>query len=361
MAWFQPCCLEPPYKFELLGLLTSLAIYNGLTLPLTFPKALYRKLLGLSVTELDHIRDGWPDLSRGLSNLLTWTDGDVEDVFMRSYEFVIEVPGSTLNVNMEKIGREDTWPMTRSSKSRTRAKSASFKEDQGEDLPPDSGLSISPPPSKSNDGRVASEGPDLLQERADLGQHSAREPLRPRTNSTATDASLVNNANREQYVKDYIFWLTDKSIRPQYEAFSRGFFTCLDRKILSIFTPEALQSVVEGIQEIDIDALEHTARYDDGYSASHRVIKDFWHVVKQYAPEKKRQLLEFVTASDRVPVNGISTIQFVIQRNGTDDSVSTSKSYGDPSRSLLTSDSVYQQVSHVSAVCYCRSIRQGRG
>ncbi|KAI9877698.1 MAG: hypothetical protein M1830_003105 [Pleopsidium flavum] len=299
------------------------AIYNGLTLPLTFPKALYRKLLGLPVTELSHIRDGWPDLSRGLSNLLSWTDGHVEDVFMRSYEFVIEIPGSTLSVNMEEVGKEDIWPKIRSTRSRTRAKSASFLNDQGENLPPDSTLSVSPNPSKSNNEYVALEGPDLLQEQADFEQHSAQDPQRPRTHSTTTEASLVNNANREQYVKDYIFWLTDKSMRPQYEAFARGFFTCLDRKALSIFNPEALQSVVEGIQEIDSDALEHTTRYDDGYSAGHRVIRDFWHVVSQYSPEKKRQLLEFVTASDRVPVNGISTIQFVIQRNGTDDSAST--------------------------------------
>lgn len=46
MSWFQPGSLEPPYKFEMLGLLTSLAVYNGLTLPFSFPLALYRKLLG---------------------------------------------------------------------------------------------------------------------------------------------------------------------------------------------------------------------------------------------------------------------------------------------------------------------------
>ena len=30
----------------------------------------------------------------------------------------------------------------------------------------------------------------------------------------------------------------------------------------------------------------------------------------------KRKLLEFVTASDRVPVGGIKNLQFVVQRNG---------------------------------------------
>jgi len=33
----------------------------------------------------------------------------------------------------------------------------------------------------------------------------------------------------------------------------------------------------------------------------------------------KRKLLEFVTASDRVPVGGMRNLQFTIQRNGVDD------------------------------------------
>lgn len=326
MSWFQPCALEPPYKFELLGLLTSLAVYNGLTLPITFPKALYRKLLGLAVTDLGHIRDGWPDLARGLSDLLTWTNGDVEEIFMRSYEFVMDAPGSTLSVNMERVGREDRWPMIGNALGKSKVKTASFRIDRSSDNPremEDSDVAHSP--LKGINESTTSERPDQVQEQAFTAQFRTPEPPRSRTNSTVSEACLVNNSNRGQYVNDYIFWLTDKSIRPQYEAFARGFYTCLDRKALSIFTPEALQSVVEGIQEIDIDGLERCARYDDGYNASHRVVKDFWHVVRQYSPEKKRQLLEFVTASDRVPVNGISTILFVIQRNGTDDDVSAAE------------------------------------
>ena len=57
------------------------------------------------------------------------------------------------------------------------------------------------------------------------------------------DSATVTNETREQYVKDYVFWLTDKSIRPQYEAFHRGFLTCLD--------PTAL---------IDVHSQRHSAR-----------------------------------------------------------------------------------------------------
>jgi HECT-domain (ubiquitin-transferase) len=40
--------------------------------------------------------------------------------------------------------------------------------------------------------------------------------------------------------------------------------------------------------------------------------------VHAYPPALKLRLLEFVTASDRVPVGGEANITFVIQRNGPD-------------------------------------------
>lgn len=315
ISWIQPCSLEPLYKFELLGLLFSLAIYNGLTLPVNFPVALYRKLLGLKVKHLDHIRDGWPELTRGLEGLLAWEDGDVGDVFMRTYEFSFEVFGSVVTVDMQNVGRDAAWPASvkrlhGSSGARNRPDKPRHAS-RGSQLTPESNT---PTATYSVDAGAAADSE---------GKPSTDKPCSASTvcEPAAEEAALVTNSNRSQFVKDYIFWLTDKSIRPQYEAFARGFYTCLDRTALSIFTPEALKLVVEGHQEIDIDELERYARYEGGFEPSHRVIRDFWSVVRRFSAEQKAQLLEFVTASDRVPVNGIASIMFVIQKNGVGDTV----------------------------------------
>ena len=45
MIWFQPESPQPGWKFEMIGMLFSLAVYNGVTLPVTFPYALYYHLL----------------------------------------------------------------------------------------------------------------------------------------------------------------------------------------------------------------------------------------------------------------------------------------------------------------------------
>ncbi|PMD29071.1 hypothetical protein L207DRAFT_475712 [Hyaloscypha variabilis F] len=255
MAWFQPGSPEPLWKFELIGMIVSMAVYNGLTLPVTFPKAMYRKLLDEEVTELHHIADGWPDLTNGLTSLLEWDekDGLVEDIFARTYEFSVEQFGTLISRQMD-TGNQ--WPQ--------------FSE-----------------------------------------MHSSTNP---------EDAPMVTNENRNSYVSDYIRWLTDVSVRPQFEAFKKGFFACIDRRSVSLFDPDTLQSVVEGVQDIDISELRRVTRYIgfDG-EASHRTVRDFWSLVKRYDHEQKKKLLEFVTASDRVPVGGIRNLQFILQRNGVDD------------------------------------------
>ncbi|KAL4941811.1 hypothetical protein BDV06DRAFT_173052 [Aspergillus oleicola] len=306
-SWFQPCSLEPLFKFELLGLLMSLAAYNGLTLPVNLPTAFYRKLLGLKVKHLEHIRDGWPELTSGLEQLLSWDEGDVGDIFMRTYEFGFEAFGRMETVDMEKVDRDAPWPIS---------------------PPPHSGRSVRHSPSWSDVRRFtdqvnlsppSSMAAETAGSHEDPGKSAASLPPLPSPTPPAEEAALVTNENREQFVKDYIFWLTDKSIRPQFEAFAQGFYTCLDRPSLSIFTPEALKTVVEGIQEIDIAQLERHTRYEGGFGASHQTIRDFWAIAHRFSAEKRAQLLEFVTASDRVPVNGIASIMFVIQRNGSGD------------------------------------------
>ena len=88
-----------------------------------------------------------------------------------------------------------------------------------------------------------------------------------------------------------------------------------------MFSPEALQNVVEGTQEIDVDVWQKAARYE-GYEPEDRIIKDFWIIVRDFTVEQKRHLLAFVTASERVPVNGLGSVAFIIQRNGSDTEVS---------------------------------------
>jgi hypothetical protein len=114
MTWFQPQSLEPLWKFEMIGLLFSLAVYNGITLPVTFPLALYRYLLPTTAPLRDReikrfnpgsvsfILDGWPSLAKSFSQLLAYSAGPVEHDIMRDYAFSYDAFGQQIDHDMSQ-------------------------------------------------------------------------------------------------------------------------------------------------------------------------------------------------------------------------------------------------------------------
>ncbi|KAK5083929.1 hypothetical protein LTR05_006436 [Lithohypha guttulata] len=268
MTWFKPGSLEPLYKFEALGILMSLAVYNGVTIPMTMPLALYRKILGLKVKKVEHIEDGWPDLARSFRQMLDWTEGDVGEVMCRTYEFSYESFGRYVTIDMTKTQHSTTSGLPGPSADKTDP-----KKDNTNDI---SGLP----------------NPD--------------------------EAPLVTNANRKDYVKDYILHLTDKSISPQLTAFLKGLHTLLLPKALSLFPPHTLKLLFEGhptSQPLRIADWQAATIYED-YTPSDPIIIWFWELLRnEFTQDQLRKLLEFVTASNRIPVGGWSGVRFIIQRN----------------------------------------------
>ncbi|KAI8883236.1 hypothetical protein K501DRAFT_272895 [Backusella circina FSU 941] len=135
----------------------------------------------------------------------------------------------------------------------------------------------------------------------------------------------VTNTNREEYVKDYCTYFMYTAQREQILALRRGMRSVIGSKALNLCTAEELEMVVCGLRqgpdsvELDMTELESVAEYDDGYSADHVTILQFWSVVhNDLTIDQKRKLLLFVTASDRVPVGGLKELTFYVQRNGPD-------------------------------------------
>lgn len=290
MMWFQPASLEPEWKFEMLGVLFSLALYNGITLPVTFPEAFYHGLLSPDTPQslthtrtTDFIRDGWPMVANSLDALLHYDQGDVKDDIMRAYCFSFEAYGQNIDVDMRAFNDKD-------------------------------GGSVLWPADYDNTVEGTSDGPFGAVWPPNRRRPSLDSPAWARAKQSLDDTPLVSNANREEFVRDYIFWLTVKSVAPQLAAFRKGFRTCLHPKSLELFDASSLKALIEGIQEISISALKTATRYEDGYSITHNTIVDFWDIVENYSQEDKKRLLEFVTASERVPVTGFENMNFVVVR-----------------------------------------------
>ncbi len=368
MSWFHPSSPEPPYKFELLGILVSLAVYNGLTLPFTFPLVMYRKLSGIHNHRLSDLEDGWPELVKGLKALRDWKDGDVEDVFMRSYVFSIDKFGVTED---RLIGQYENSEQGDEKKSeevvegkpkkvvkvvrvkRKPSKAGKTADEAGEEdalrylrgsqfqratAEPNNEVLMSESQSDFSLDFTNNDMPTITNEEEALAYLKSREAKEARielddelcmSDSSSPDplqagpasqnTPMVTNENRDQYIHDYIHQLTYKTVYNQFIAFRYGFFTCFHPKAISLFTPSGLKALVEGLPDISVDGLERVARYDGGYDFFHPTIRQFWTVVHSWSKEKVRKLLEFVTASDRLPVGGEGKLIFTVQKNGVGD------------------------------------------
>lgn len=104
-CWINGASLESERQFELVGIVLGLALYNGIILGINFPRLLYKKLLDEEIV-LEDIKGAFPALGRGLQQLLDWSDGDVSDVFCRSFEISYEVYGQVKTFPLVENGAD---------------------------------------------------------------------------------------------------------------------------------------------------------------------------------------------------------------------------------------------------------------
>jgi ubiquitin-protein ligase E3 A len=127
----------------------------------------------------------------------------------------------------------------------------------------------------------------------------------------------VSAKNRQDYVNAYIDVFFNTTTSQQFDSFLSGFNTIMDGTAIRLFRAEELNELICGSASLDFDVLEKSTLYD-GYESTTPIIIYFWEIVHEFTDDEKRQLLIFTTGSDRVPVGGLSKLQFVIARNGTD-------------------------------------------
>ncbi len=126
----------------------------------------------------------------------------------------------------------------------------------------------------------------------------------------------VTNFNKFEYVWRYLHWVLFDSVKAPFHHFQRGYMHVMGGKILSLCTSTELDLLSCGRKEPgDFKELEKSTRYI-GYDAKSTTIIWFWTLVHSFSEEKKRKLLCFATGSDRVPIQGLKDLKFVIQRSG---------------------------------------------
>ncbi|KAL5714333.1 HECT-type E3 ubiquitin transferase [Ranunculus cassubicifolius] len=118
----------------------------------------------------------------------------------------------------------------------------------------------------------------------------------------------VTEENKHEYVDLVAEHRLTTAIRPQINAFMDGFNELIPRELISIFNDKELELLISGLPDIDLDDMRANTEYS-GYSAGSPVIQWFWEVAQGFSKEDKARLLQFVTGTSKVPLEGFSALQ----------------------------------------------------
>ena len=128
----------------------------------------------------------------------------------------------------------------------------------------------------------------------------------------------VNSSNINDYIRLYVDYYMNTSIKKAFVAFIEGFQLLTEQTALILFKAEELEELVCGQPELNFNDLQSITKYDGGFTETSLSIKWFWEIVHEFDDQDKKKLLNFTTSSDRVPTGGFSRMNFIISRNGGD-------------------------------------------
>lgn len=137
---------------------------------------------------------------------------------------------------------------------------------------------------------------------------------------------VVTNDNKKEYIDLVIQWRFVNRVQKQMNAFLEGFTELIPIDLIKIFDENELELLMCGLGDVDVnDWRQHTV-YKNGYCPNHPVIQWFWKAVLLMDAEKRIRLLQFVTGTSRVPMNGFAELYgsngpqlFTIEQWGTPD------------------------------------------
>ncbi|EPS70177.1 hypothetical protein M569_04584 [Genlisea aurea] len=118
----------------------------------------------------------------------------------------------------------------------------------------------------------------------------------------------VTEETKHEYVDLVADHILTNAIRPQINSFLEGFNELVPRELISIFNDKELELLISGLPEIDLADLKANTEYT-GYTPVSNVVQWFWEVVESFSKEDMARLLQFVTGTSKVPLEGFKALQ----------------------------------------------------
>ncbi|UKZ77685.1 hypothetical protein TrVFT333_005409 [Trichoderma virens FT-333] len=118
----------------------------------------------------------------------------------------------------------------------------------------------------------------------------------------------VTEENKHEYVRVVVEHKLLSSVKDQMENFLSGFHDIIPAELISIFNEQELELLISGLPDIDIDDWKANTEYHN-YSPSSPQIQWFWRAVRSFDKEELAKLLQFVTGTSKVPLNGFKELE----------------------------------------------------
>ncbi|OXB67546.1 hypothetical protein ASZ78_004664 [Callipepla squamata] len=118
----------------------------------------------------------------------------------------------------------------------------------------------------------------------------------------------VTEENKKEYVRLYVNWRFMRGIEAQFLALQKGFNELIPQHLLKPFDQKELELIIGGLDKIDLNDWKSNTRLKHCMADSN-IVKWFWQAVEAFDEERRARLLQFVTGSTRVPLQGFKALQ----------------------------------------------------
>ncbi|PRD28874.1 UNVERIFIED_CONTAM: smurf2 [Trichonephila clavipes] len=118
----------------------------------------------------------------------------------------------------------------------------------------------------------------------------------------------VTDENKREYVRLYVNYRFMRGIEQQFLALMKGFNELIPQHLLKAFDEKELELVIGGLGKIDLEDWKINTRLKH-CNPDTNIVKWFWKAVESYSEEQRARLLQFVTGSSRVPLQGFKALQ----------------------------------------------------
>lgn len=118
----------------------------------------------------------------------------------------------------------------------------------------------------------------------------------------------VTEANKHDYVRYITEMKLTTAIKDQINAFLQGFHEVIPKELISIFNEQELELLISGMPDIDIDDWKNNTEFQN-YTQSAPQVQWFWRAVRSFNQEERAKLLQFITGTSKVPLEGFAQLQ----------------------------------------------------